>query len=86
MVEGVELGMGALKVAEAGKGLVLRVYEPNGARGQVTLRFAGKVKAVERVNLLEEPVEGSAVELIDKGAAARFEVRPFEIVTLRVRQ
>ena len=84
-VEGVELGMGALKLAEAGKGLVLRVYEPNGARGQVTLGFAGKVKAVERVNLLEEPVEGSAVELIDKGAAARFEVRPFEIVTLRIR-
>ena len=51
-----------------GDGLVLRVYEPNGARGPVTLRFADPVKAVERVNLLEEPSMADASSLIDGGA------------------
>ena len=66
-VEGTELGLGTLKQAFDGDGLVLRVYEPNGARGPVTLRFADPVAAVERVNLLEAP-EGGRIELGDGGA------------------
>ena len=68
-----------------GDGLVLRVYEPNGARGPVTLRFAEPVKAVERVNLLEEPEDG-AIEPGDGGSAVTFDVRPFEVISLRIRR
>ena len=85
-VEGTELGFGTLKKAFDGDGLVLRVYEPNGARGPVTLRFAEPVAAVERVNLLEAPAEGEPIEVIEGGAAARFAVRPFEVISLRIRR
>jgi alpha-mannosidase len=77
---GVELALGSLKQARDGRGVILRLYEPHGARGPATLRFAWGVKRVERVNLLEEP-EG-AVEM--QGAEILLAVRPFEILTLRV--
>jgi len=84
-VEGTELGLATLKQAFDGDGLVLRVYEPNGARGPVTLRFADPVKAVERVNLLEEP-EGGRIELGDGGRTVQLDVRPFEVISLRIRR
>ena len=76
-VDGTELGLGALKQAEDGNGLILRVYEPNGARGPVTLRFAEPVKAVERVNLLEEPADGAdrVDETAERSNARRAAVR-----------
>jgi alpha-mannosidase len=85
-VDGTELGFGTLKQAFDGDGLVLRVYEPNGGRGPVTLRFSEPVVAVERVNLLEAPAEGGPIEVTDGGATARFDVRPFEVVSLRIRR
>jgi alpha-mannosidase len=78
--EGVELALGALKPAEDGRGEILRLYEPHGARGECTLRFAHPVESVRRTNLLEEP-EGT-VELRD--GAVHLAVRPFEVVTLLV--
>jgi alpha-mannosidase len=85
-VDGTELGFGTLKQAFDGDGLVLRIYEPNGGRGPVTLRFSEPVVAVERVNLLEAPAEGGPIEVTDGGATARFDVRPFEVVSLRIRR
>ena len=79
--EGVELALGGLKRAEDGRGVLLRLYEPHGKRGLATLRFASGVGRAERVNLLEEP-EGR-VE-VEEGEV-RFEVRPFEVLTLRLR-
>jgi alpha-mannosidase len=78
--EGVELALGALKPAEDGRGEILRLYEPHGARGECTLRFAYPVESVQRTNLLEEP-EGP-VEVRD--GAVRLEVRPFGVVTLLI--
>jgi alpha-mannosidase len=60
--------------------VILRLYEPHGARGECRLRFAYPVERVERVNLLEE-AEGS-VEV--HGGAVSLRVRPFEVVTLNV--
>jgi alpha-mannosidase len=77
---GVELALGALKPAEDGRGKILRLYEPHGARGECTLRFARRPESVRRTNLLEEP-EG-AVEVSD--GAVRLAVRPFEVVTLLI--
>jgi alpha-mannosidase len=78
--EGVELALGALKPAEDGRGKILRLYEPHGARGECTLRFARCPESVRRTNLLEEP-EGT-VEVSD--GAVRLAVRPFEVVTLLI--
>ena len=78
--EGVELALGSLKRTQDGRGVILRLYEPHGARGQATLRFAFEVERIEKVNLLEEPLE--AVEARD--GRALLDVRPFEVLTLRV--
>ena len=78
--EGLELALGSLKLAEDGDAVILRLYEPHGARGECTLRFGRPVERVERVNLLEE-AEGP-VEV--HGGVVRLRVRPFEVVTLRV--
>ena len=78
--EGVELALGSLKQAEDGRGVILRLYEPHGKRGSATLRFAFGAGSVERANLLEEP-EG-AVET--REGEVRLDVRPFEVLTLRV--
>lgn len=82
-VTGVELGLGALSIAKAGDGAILRVYEPHGRRGPVTLRFSAPIRRVERVNLLEDPVDGPPIE-VHGDDTVRFDVRPFEVVTLRV--
>jgi alpha-mannosidase len=79
-VEGVELARGCLKRMEDGRGVILRLYEPHGARGPVTLRFTSGVERAEKVNLLEEP-EGT-VEV--RGDEVLLDVRPFEVLTLRV--
>jgi alpha-mannosidase len=76
--EGLELALGSLKMAEDGDAVILRLYEPHGARGESTLRFARPVQKVERVNLLEEVEE--PVEVYQD--AVRLTVRPFEVVTL----
>jgi alpha-mannosidase len=78
--EGLELALGSLKLAEEGGEVILRLYEPHGARGESRLRFARRVEKVERVNLLEE----SEAPLEVHQDAVHLEVRPFEVVTLRV--
>ncbi|MGI8859475.1 MAG: aldo/keto reductase [Rubrobacteraceae bacterium] len=80
-LEGVKLGLGSLKLAEDRRGVILRLYEPHGARGRCALRFVSRLENAERVNLLEEP-EGEPVEV--DGNVVRLGVRPFEVVTLRL--
>ena len=82
-VEGVALALGSLKKAEDSRGLILRLYEPHGARGKSILRFARKIKQAEKANLLEEAY-GSKLVPAAKGRALRVEVRPFEVLTLRL--
>jgi alpha-mannosidase len=79
-VEGLAVALGGLKRSEDGLAVVLRLYEPRGARGECALRFARGVERAERANLLEES-EGE-VEVED--GTVRLELRPFEVVTLRV--
>jgi alpha-mannosidase len=79
-VEGLPVALGSLKMSEDGRALVLRVYEPRGARGECALRFAHVVERFERVNLLEE----SEGEVEVRGGVVRLQMRPYEVVTLRV--
>jgi alpha-mannosidase len=81
--EGVEVALGSLKRAEDGEGLILRLYEPHGARGRSVLSFAREIKRAERVNLLEE-IDGCGPVPAIEGNTLRVEVRPFEVLTLRL--
>jgi alpha-mannosidase len=49
------VALGALKSAEDGPGLVLRVYEPQGARGPLRLRAPAGWRVAGSVDLLERP-------------------------------
>ncbi len=71
----------AIKPAEDGDGWIVRVYEPNGGRGTVTLRSARPWRQVIACNLVEE--NGAA--LPNDGQSVAFPIGPFEIVALRVR-
>jgi len=73
-VEGIPAALSALKPAEDGKGLVLRVYEPSGRRGDFAVTAPKGWAIGEALSILEEPME--------RGAGA--ELRPFELRSWRV--
>jgi alpha-mannosidase len=73
-----------VKPAEDGKGMIVRLYESHGSHAAVTLKFADAPKAVETVNLLEQPYE-DGVDLKASGNEVSLRIRPFQIVTLRVK-
>jgi alpha-mannosidase len=79
--EGLELALAGLKRSEDGEAVILRLYEPHGARGLARLRFPGGLKRAEKTNLLEDR-GGTRVAVEDNGID--LEVRPFEVVTLRL--
>lgn len=79
---GLEVALGSLKAAEDKRGCILRLYEPHGARGRCRLRFPGGVRSAEKTNLLEDP--GEDLEVV--GDEIQLDIRPFEVITLRVIQ
>jgi alpha-mannosidase len=83
-VSGLPVGLGALKPAFDGDGLVLRIYEPNGARGRARLTFTSVVSKFGIVNLLEEPdAQKDSVAQVNP-VTLDIDLQPFEIVTLRL--
>ena len=79
--EGVELALAGLKRSEDGEAVILRLYEPHGARGPARLRFPGGLKGAEKTNLLEDR---GGVQVGVEDDAIDLEVGPFEVVTLRL--
>ena len=67
------LALSALKPDEAGKGLILRLYEPSGGRSQPQVTLPDGWKVAGQVNLLEEPVEGDLT-------FGPFQIRSFHLV------
>jgi alpha-mannosidase len=70
----------AVKQAEAGNALIVRMYESARRDAQVTVRFGFPVRAVAEVDLMEENPQ--PLEMSEDGVALTF--GPFEIKTLRV--
>ena len=74
-VGGLPVALGALKVLEDAGGLLLRVYEPEGARGRVTLELPSGWDTDATLDLLEQPAGPAALEL-----------EPFAVRTWRLRR
>jgi len=71
-----------IKGAEDGDGLIVRVYESQGARCEATVSFGFDVKDVTECNLME--VDEQAVPA--DGNSFKFYIKPYEIKTFRVRK
>lgn len=69
-----------VKWAEDGNGIIVRLYDTLRRRGPITLTTSFPLKAAVRTNLLEEEKYPFTVE----GSRIRYNIRPFEIVTLRL--
>jgi len=75
-VEGGNLVLSALKKAESGDGLILRVYDTAGASAETNVNLLGRNRRFREVNLLEESATA--------GDQDRLRVAPFEIKTIKV--
>jgi alpha-mannosidase len=73
VVDGLPVALGALKALEDGGGLALRLWEPQGARGDVRVRLPEGWRADGAIDLLERPA-GSA-----EGPLRPFEVRSYAL-------
>ncbi|NUQ71813.1 MAG: alpha-mannosidase [Chthonomonadales bacterium] len=69
-----------VKMAEDGRGLIVRVYEARGCRGPVQLTFTRAVAEAEECNLLEEPI--GPVDAA--GFHIAFDILPWQIRTFRI--
>jgi alpha-mannosidase len=74
-LEGLQLGLGTLKTLEDGGGLVLRTYEPQGARGRIGATLAPGWALDAELNLLEEEL-----------GPPELEFTPFRIHSWRLRK
>lgn len=69
-----------VKPAEEGGGIVLRLYEPHGGRGEVRVRCKGPIETVTACNLVEEDED----EVRVREGMFRFSMKPFQVRTFRV--
>ena len=74
-----------IKPAEDGDGAILRFYEAHNRRGRVTVRFGVPPGGVEVQDLLERPLPLQGLDLRHDGGRVDFQIKPHQIVTLRVR-
>ncbi|WP_449374756.1 glycosyl hydrolase-related protein [Arthrobacter psychrolactophilus] len=81
----------SVKLADDRSGdVMVRLYEPLGARAQVTLSASFPVASVAENNLLEQPYDAGSltVTATDDGGAGsiKLALRPFQILTLRLKR
>ncbi len=83
-VEGGTALVEAVRLAGDGSGdVVVRLYEPLGARAAVRVLPSFAAAGVTEVDLLEQPVAGGAALIPGDDGAAEVRLRPFQVVTLR---
>ena len=79
-VDDPNLILDTVKRAEDSDAIVLRLYEPHGARGVARVRLSAPFASARRANALED--DGDALEL--DGQAIVMPYRPHEILTVKV--
>jgi alpha-mannosidase len=80
-VDDPNLVLDTIKRAEDGDGIVIRLYECHGARGQAKLRLDLPFKRVNRCNVLED--DGASVKA--RAGEIPLSYGPFEVISLRLR-
>ncbi|MEO8220041.1 MAG: glycoside hydrolase family 38 C-terminal domain-containing protein [Specibacter sp.] len=76
----------AVKLADDRSGdVIVRLYEPLGARAKVTLNASFELLSAAENNLLEQPHDGGSVTTVE-GSNVTIALRPFQIVTLRLKK
>ncbi len=76
--------LSALKKSEEGRDIILRLYEAEGRNTTTKIKFFKKPKKVKLCNLLEEEInDRRKVKL--SGKTVELNVKPFEILTLKIR-
>lgn len=70
----------SVKVSEEGKALILRINETKGLAGQCSMSCSVPVARCFTANLLEE----AETEISTANGSVRFDIRPFDILTLRL--
>ena len=70
-----------VKEAEDDDSVILRLFEPFGSRGNVSIELAKDIKLCEETNLLEERIESDFN--INKNVLS-FYIKPFEIKTFKI--
>jgi len=76
-----------VRLADDGSGdVLLRVYEPSGARGASTLRLGFAAASVHVADLHGTALTGEGAEQLDVSADGEVQLalRPFQVLTLRV--
>jgi alpha-mannosidase len=63
-IDGMQLGLSAFKPAEDGGSLILRTYEPAGARGKISLGLPDGWSLSEEVDLLEDSVGPAGLDVL----------------------
>jgi alpha-mannosidase len=75
----------AVKLAEDRSGdVVVRLYEARGGQARATLSAGFATESIVQTDLLERETDDTALVSVD-GEVARLTLRPFQIVTLRLR-
>ncbi len=86
-VDGDAVVIEAVKLAEDRSGdVVVRLYESLGGRATTTLAADFPITAAVESDLLERPLEGSAVGTPAPDGTVALTLRPFQIVTVRLRR
>jgi alpha-mannosidase len=75
-LEGISTALGALKPAEDGEGLILRLYEPSGRRGALSVAVPEGWTVSGPLSILEEPWQRKGPE----------DLMPFEVRSWRLTQ
>jgi alpha-mannosidase len=76
----------AIKLAQDGSGdVVVRLYEALGQRVHARLEAGFDVTGVAETDLLEREVDAAAVSSVS-GGAVELDLRPFQLVTLRLKR
>jgi alpha-mannosidase len=70
----------AVKRAENGNGIIVRLYEAARTRGPVTVRFTRSIREAEECSLLEERIGEAGFH----GTELKLAIKPFQIRTFRV--
>jgi alpha-mannosidase len=80
-LRGDPLELACLKRAEDSDDVLVRLYEPNGNRGQSILEFARGLERASIVNILEEQLEELRIE---DGRRVIVSFTPFRVISLRL--